>query len=173
MPRVSRSLAALFTIAATIFLAAPTAQAAPPQHCAVVMERINPGQPELRVVDDFCTTTEARVQALVPAASYTLVTFYSQQNYGGASRSVWVPSPCDSVGYSISDNSARNAEVGGIRSLALGDAGCTFVQAFQNTNFTGSVQSAYGGLSKLGYPLYAHVWSAKMWQQGLPCLAAC
>lgn len=163
-------VASLTWTTTSLAAAAPASSGAAPLMCATVLERITPGRPETRVATDFCSTNEAAVRAAVPAASLVLVTFYQNYNYTGAYRSVWVPSPCDSVGYNITDNRTRNSDVGGITSLRLGNAGCTFVQAFSQTNFTGAVQSGYSGLPKIsGVELYRHVWSAKMWLQQLPC----
>jgi hypothetical protein len=142
--------------------------------CATVLERITPGQPATRIKTDFCSTDEAAVRAAVPADLPVLAVFYGGVGFTGASRTVWVPSPCDSVGYSVTDNRARNSEVGGIRSVKLGSAGCNFVQAFSDTNFGGTPQSAFFGLPTVTGALLPHVWSAKMWVNMLPCLdAAC
>ena len=174
-------LLASLTLASAVFVLvyanAGAAQAAsgkpsPVMQCATVLERIAPNSPDLRVKTDFCSTDPAAVAAVVPAASLVLARFYGGVNYTGAYRTTWVTSPCDSVGYHITDNRSLNSAVGGIASVILGSAGCTFIQAFEGTSFTGSVQSAYNGIPKITGAVLHHLWSAKMWVQDLPCVAA-
>lgn len=80
---------------------APQASAAEPSdgtHCAVVVERVKPGEKFSRVKSRTCSDTGTAAAAL--SGRTLLVTWYEHAEYGGASTDVYGDyGPCDAAGY--------------------------------------------------------------------------
>lgn len=135
--------------------------------CVIVAERISPAKPDLRLGPRLCGQSPERSRAAADA-SYVLVVFFEHVKYNtvrrGRSTAVTVGSPCDSVGYRMSDLRDANNDVGGISSYRYGTAGCNGGQIFYNTNLTGSQAIISNDCPNVGVVYNDHVWSMRAWR---------
>lgn len=115
--------------------------------CYLIVNKVEPGQAASDVVGKGC---EAGLQAKLgsspqarpntEAAAVTavpIVELYADTSYGGKSFIIYGnQGPCDSSGYSISDASNPNTQVGGISSY-IASGNCQSQQVFNQTQFGG------------------------------------
>jgi hypothetical protein len=164
-----RSLLVGLTVGALALVLAPTASAqstaleasasaAKTKVCVTMIERIEPGKPETRIVSQRCDENVLKGQEsaaessllqapdaegrAAAASSTLLVRFYQHIGYGGIYDSVYGSfGPCDYDGYGMSDTSVIQANVGGISSYRIYNQ-CNVTEMNTRTHW----QGLYSGL---------------------------
>lgn len=107
------------------------ASAATDQNCAIVVDRLQPGELSSQIVTKTCSPagTDPALPASVQADDL-LVTFYGDVDYGGESSQVFGDDgPCDAEGYGINDMDDVNDEVGLASSYRLAGT-CTISEMY-------------------------------------------
>lgn len=74
-----------------------------PQHCFVLIDKLQPGETTSNVVEQGCSADEAEANTFAAADDRTLImTWYSDANYEGDSTKVYGKAgECDDAGYGI------------------------------------------------------------------------
>ena len=109
-------------------------------HCAIVLDKIQPGQIQSRVVSYTCAETRDALASMTAAAesSVLLMEWWVDLNYGGPGTAILGNGgPCDSAGYGIVDTGfGWHNIISSLKSFS----NCDYVVAYTGTNF--------GGISK-------------------------
>jgi hypothetical protein len=105
-------------------------------HCAVLVDRLRPGETESRILAQQCADTEEELASSpVFAGATVLMIVYVNADYGGSSKVFYGGAPCDAAGYGVSDVGAdfRNRI-----SSFQGFNKCNSITGFMSINYGGS-----------------------------------
>jgi hypothetical protein len=113
-------------------------------HCAVLLDKLQPGQTESRVVSYTCADSEQALASLQPAASVKLMTVFLDINFGIKIKDFFgAAGPCDASGYSINNVGAdANDRISSFQTFSS----CNHTVAFVDINQSGGSQG-YNGTS--------------------------
>jgi hypothetical protein len=113
-------------------------------HCAVLLDKLQPGQTESRVVSYTCADSEQALASLQPAASVKLMTVFQNSNFGIKIKDFFgAAGPCDASGYSINNVGAdANDRISSFQTFS----NCNHTVAFVDINQGGGSQG-YNGTS--------------------------
>jgi hypothetical protein len=136
--------------------AAPTTDGGKPmpaaagQHCAVVLDKLRPGQSTSRVLSRTCADrADAPVLTTAAATSTLLLVLYEHINYGGASTKIYGSyGPCDAEGYGVSAlvSSWRN-RVSSLKGFNY----CNVVEIYNGISYAEFLASRGAGGSRLDW----------------------
>jgi hypothetical protein len=138
-----------------------TAEAAQPaMHCAVVLDKVHPGETASRVMSESCSTSATSV---VPLASIPILSIWENINYTGASKTFYGGSgPCDAAGYIIRDVGDNGIHFAWWRthvSSFMWGNNCSFVNAYKGGNNTGFCAMYHGNVGYVGAFMNDKIWS--------------
>lgn len=125
--------------ASAVALALAPASAATDQNCAIVIDRLQPGESSSQIVSKTCSPagTGPALPAGIQAADL-IVTFYGDVGYGGTSSQVFGDDgPCDADGYGINNMDDVNDEVGLASSYRLAGT-CTISEMYTGYDAEGT-----------------------------------
>jgi len=149
-PRARRLATLLVMVAITTALSgvAPAAAGGKPmpaaagQHCAVVLDKLRPGQSSSRVLSQACADrADASALTTAAASSTLLLVLYEHVNFGGASTKIYgAYGPCDAEGYGIRDLGSWRNKLSSLKGFNW----CNVVDLYDNINYGGAFLAGFG-----------------------------
>lgn len=136
-------LATLSTVAVGPSAASAASAKQAARHCAIVIEKLQPGDHESRVVSRECADDAGKLR--MARAATLLMTWYKDLWYEGESTKVYgQDGPCDANGYGISNVGAGAAHWNDSISSYKVFNNCIWSRSYTNINYGGScLQSLY------------------------------
>ncbi|MFF4796017.1 hypothetical protein ACFY2M_41550 [Streptomyces sp. NPDC001276] len=135
-----------------------------PEHCAIVIKKVEPGQAESKVVSKQCADSAAALNASAPGAAADFGTplfrLYGARNFTGTVYTIYgYDGPCDRAGYRYPTLGWAYNDFAYSIELAYP---CNTANIHEHANWGGAVARVYGKMSDLGY-LNGRVSSIAVW----------
>jgi hypothetical protein len=154
------SLLTALTVAMTVGAGSAEAAVDTGTHCAVVLDKVHPGETVSRVLSTTCARDATPKVAL---ASIPILSIWENLNYTGASKTFYGGSgPCDAAGYIIRDVGDNGIHLAWWRthvSSFMWGNNCSYVNAYKGGNNTGFCAMYHGNVGYVGAFMNDKIWS--------------
>lgn len=116
-------------------------------YCSIVLDKIQPGQTQSRVLSYTCAESEVARDSLTASTTVLLMTWYKDANFSGSSTTInGCCGPCDAAGYGIQNvGSSWNDVISSFKSFN----NCNRVRGYADINY-GGTGATWQDLSGIG-----------------------